>query len=110
LPFKADKYSVVMLLDVLEHIPKKEDVIRSLKEAYRVASKGMIISIPQNDSNDWVMRYSIHMDPDHLRVLMLHHNSWIYKPKSFQSMLKQLGYRYERMPQNNSIYLIKKTN
>jgi ubiquinone/menaquinone biosynthesis C-methylase UbiE len=45
LPFKNNQFSVVILSDVLEHLPKK---IReqSLREAVRVARKGVIISGP----------------------------------------------------------------
>ena len=103
LPFKDKTYDVVMLLDVLEHIPKKEDVIKSLKEAYRVASKGVIISVPQTV-------FTKYADMDHIRLLLLHHNSWIYKSQSFQKTLKNLGYNYTKVPHRKGVYLINKNH
>jgi len=102
LPFEDKEYDVVMLLDVLEHIPKKEDVIQSIKEAYRVTSRGVIISVPQTT-------FSKYVDIDHLRILMSKpNNSWIYNPRSFQTELRELGYNFRKISQRDGTYLIYK--
>lgn len=108
LPFENNATDVVMLLDILEHIPHKKDVIKCLSEAYRVSSKGLVISIPQTDSKNWLQRNAKYLDLDHVRILMLYDNSWVYNPNLFQEMLKEQGYDFKRLNKSDELYVIKK--
>lgn len=46
LPFRDESFDFVILLDVLEHVPNVEDALR---EALRVARRGVVISYPDED-------------------------------------------------------------
>lgn len=46
LPFADKEFDMVLLLDILEHLPSVEDVRTSLKEASRVCKNVTIFSIP----------------------------------------------------------------
>ncbi|MFC1626825.1 class I SAM-dependent methyltransferase [Patescibacteria group bacterium] len=101
LPFNNNEFDIVMLLDVLEHIHKKEDVIQALKEANRVAKKGILISIPHGNIKKFI-------DMDHIRVLLLHKNNWVYDPQMFQDELQKLSFRYQSISNILGWYVIRK--
>ena len=50
LPFKNDKFDLVMACQILEHIPF-EDVPKALNSVYRITKKNVIISLPYNSFN-----------------------------------------------------------
>ena len=50
LPFRENEFDIALLLDVLEHLEKPEEV---LKEVHRVTRYGFIAEIPTSDVIPW---------------------------------------------------------
>ena len=80
LPLDDNSYDVVSLTEILEHV---EDDKRCLLEAYRVARKKVVVTVPWEEM--WAEGYGKFKNPDHVRY---------YTPDSFEEFIGGLGLIY----------------
>ena len=85
LPFRDHSFDTVVMFEVLEHVP---DAGRILHEAFRVARKNVLITVPNAEgiermrAND--VTYAHMLSSDHV---------WFFDPESFESLLKRYAGR-----------------
>lgn len=87
LAFPANSFDTVMMIEVLEHLPEP---IIALKEAFRVARKNVLISVPNIDVIPIMSEYQV--VPWHM--LEATHQTF-YTPKILESVLKQFTGKIE---------------
>jgi len=77
LPFEDNSYDVVTITEILEHV---KDDKKCLSEAYRIARKKVIITVPWEEM--WTEEFGRFKNPDHIRY---------YTPDGFRELLMELG-------------------
>lgn len=79
LPFADRSFDTVMLLEVIEHVPQIE---RILKEAFRVARKNVLITVPNSESLELLQQndvtYGHMLSSDHVHF---------FDPRSLKELL-----------------------
>ena len=100
-------FDVTIIPQVLEHVPKQEGVLNILQEATRISNQGVLISLPLRDSNQMLMRYAKFLDPDHVKGLIKHKNSWIYDSKQVEMFFEENNFSFERSSDNDEFYILK---
>jgi len=104
LPFADKSFDVVLLPQILEHVPTRQGVISLLKESKRVSRYGLLVSLPLTDVDRMQSRY---LDPDHLRNQIVNKNGWIYNPKNVEELFAQAGFKILRSTSNREFYILK---
>jgi SAM-dependent methyltransferase len=90
LQFAENSFDTVIMIEVLEHLPEP---ILALREAFRVAKKNVLISVPNIDVLPIMSKYQI--VPWH--ILEATHVNF-FTPKILETLLKQFAPRTEVFP------------
>lgn len=109
LNFEDNSFDIVLLPQILEHLPTKKDVRGMISGALRISKQGLLISLPLKDSSNFFVRISKYTDPDHIKGLVLNKNSWIYNPQKVENLFKEMGLDFKRSTNNNEFYRVKKS-
>ena len=56
LPFSDRSFETVMLLEVIEHVPELKGI---LKDAFRVARRNVLVTIPNSECLDYTRLYAV---------------------------------------------------
>jgi len=107
LPFNDGQFDVVLLPQVLEHIPSRRGVIDLLVKCRRIGHEGLIVSLPLRDSKSLVIRLAKYIDPDHLRGLIQYRNGWIYDSNQVEQLFREIGFKVERSETNDEFYRLR---
>ncbi|GEM_PF-6980065 len=107
LPFDDNQFDIVLLPQILEHVPTRREVIDLLVDSRRVADKGLLVSLPLRDSSNSLMRWAKYLDPDHIRGLVQYKNGWIYDSVKVENLFREIGFDFERSEQNDEFYSLK---
>jgi SAM-dependent methyltransferase len=87
LPFPDRSFDTVMLLEVIEHVPKLEGI---LKEAFRVARRNVLVTVPNSESLERLQEndvtYAHMLSSDHVHF---------FDPASLEKLLAQFGSKVE---------------
>ena len=87
LPFPDRSFDTVMLLEVIEHVPQLEGILR---EAFRVARRNVLITVPNAESLDRLQEndvtYAHMLSSDHVHF---------FDPSSLEELLGQFGAKVE---------------
>jgi len=103
LPFKPQQFDTVILVEVIEHLRKENDVLRALQEACRVASKCVAVTTPDCTDVDRLKKHDLtftHMLENgkgkKLGKTDIAHAHWTFHTKeSLAEMLSLLGHPFE---------------
>ncbi len=106
LPFEDKTFDVVILPQILEHISNKKDIIKLLKESYRVSKYGLLISLPLRDSENFWIRWSKYIDPDHIKNLVKYKNGWIYNAPNVEKLFKEIGFIFNRSDRYREFFYV----
>lgn len=94
LPFQANSFDLVLLLDVLEHMKTIKALNTTLAECFRVCKDKLIIALPQiyvNKPKSWLNYF----DPDHLYTLIKNPKiQFVYSEKKFKNSLQKKKLKY----------------
>ncbi len=104
LPFSMQSFDIVMLPNVLEHLPNLFQVSKLIRHAMHISREGVIIVLPVRDANHRLLRWSQFLDIDHIRGLLRNKNQWIYQTKQFTSLLNTLDIPYIRHKKFNRVF------
>jgi len=87
LPFPDRSFDTVMLLEVVEHVPKLEAI---LKEAFRVARRNVLVTVPNSEGLDRLQQndvtYAHMLSSDHVHF---------FDPASLKELLGRFGEQVE---------------
>lgn len=87
LPFPDHSFDTVMLLEVIEHVPQLEGILR---EAFRVARRNVLITVPNSESLERLQEndvtYAHMLSSDHVHF---------FDPASLEELLAKFGGKVE---------------
>ena len=87
LPYPDRSFDTVMLLEVIEHVPKLEGI---LKEAFRVARRNVLVTVPNSESLDRLQEndvtYAHMLSSDHVHF---------FDPESLEQLLAKFAGKVE---------------
>jgi SAM-dependent methyltransferase len=87
LPFPDRSFDTVMLLEVIEHVPHLEGILR---EAFRVARRNVLVTVPNSESLDRLQEndvtYAHMLSSDHVHF---------FDPPSLEQLLAKFGAKVE---------------
>jgi SAM-dependent methyltransferase len=83
LPFPDRSFDTVMLLEVIEHVPQIDDILR---EAFRVARRNVLVTVPNAESLDRLQEndvtYAHMLSSDHVHF---------FDPEALEQLLGRFG-------------------
>jgi ubiquinone/menaquinone biosynthesis C-methylase UbiE len=104
LPYDDQSFDVVLLPQVLEHVPTRDGVISLLHESARVSRNGLLVSLPLIDVDLFHSKYT---DPDHIRGQIVYKNGWIYHAQNVERLFGEAGFSFTRSNQYRQFYRLK---
>ena len=107
LPYASKSFDVVLLPQILEHIPTKKGVRNILEESRRVSRNGLLVSLPLRDCSNFVMRWAKYADPDHVQNLLRNKNGWLYDSSKVEMLFSEIGFEFERSKDFDEFYRLK---